>query len=424
MRARSVVREAWSISCSSVDYWILAFVASLLTAFSSAAYSPLVFLVFRRNVSPSSHVSGSIYVMALIAWVALVVAIFFQAALIQAVAAKTVGGESTKIRERLRSQFDNWKRLLTFLILLHVPAFVFIIALVSVFNSFIGSLVADPSGAVASGNAFAPLLLLIPLVFCGFLPMMIVLAILGPFVMRALVIENLGVGESIKRGFTLLRQNLGGFFRYALLMFAILIIPLIMIQVIMSPIRAAASAPIQAATQACLEQSIDITSAMDCSYVINDSLWAMMAQMLPLFIQSAPSSLVLLLNSAAFTVFYCRILQVVPLKQETLEYCTWSDAQARLLTRVDPKYRLTAHLSSDDGLATAQLGWSEQRVTDPTHWEPLMAAADELLCVQPPIDLVIAEIRDDAMNVQGIGMWMRPDMEAGAVKEFVYERLE
>lgn len=434
MRIRTVIGAAWTILRSSIDYWILASISTWLAALSTLAYQPATALLLQNtplveNYHPSPFAYAFWTLLSLLGFVA----IFFQAALVRMVADVALHDQRTPIRSALRHGLERWRSLIGFTALFWIPTF-FFTTLTGAGNSNVMQVIMTGNGSRAG-----VLLLTLALLVCGGSILLVFMSLAQPFVFRALVIEELGVKESIIRGVKVLGLQPGALFRFLGLMAIIGVVTTFLINLVLTPVTMMIQMPFQSALQTCVEQANtipeDVDIAIRCALQVNASNQAILANVLLVTIRSIPFGLYGAFGSAAFTIFYVGLIQ--PARKELAEealvvptaislgrpdVCTWERARQRLLARVDDAYQFEAELSADDDIV-ANLQWRIIDDNDASRLAPLLAAADELPCVRPPIDMVLVTILDSAGDVEGVGVWPRTDMTNRDLSQFLYETL-
>lgn len=99
----------------------------------------------------------------------------------------------------------------------------------------------DPSAALGAG--IGGLALVFICLLCLLIPFMIVLSFIYPFAFRGIILRDLGVMDSIRHGWKVLKGNLGEIILLALAFFLINIVILIVAAAIMVPIALAVGVP-------------------------------------------------------------------------------------------------------------------------------------------------------------------------------------
>ncbi len=438
MRVRTVIGAAWVVLRSSIDYWILASISTWLAALSTLAYQPATALLLQNTpLVENYHPSPFAYFFWALVSLFGFVAIFFQAALVRMVADVALHDQRTPTRSALRHGLERWRSLIGFTVVFWIPTLLF--------TMLTGAGNANVMQVIMTGNGSRAGVLLITLAFliCGGSILLVFMSLAQPFVLRALVIEELGVKESIIRGVKTLGLRPGVLFRFMGLMALIGVVTTFLINLILTPVAMTIQGPFQPALQACMEQAGALPEGVDiatrCTLQVNASNQAILANVLLVTLRSVPFGLYGAFVSAAFTIFYVRLTQPAldEFARETLtgetvpparlslsrpDVCTWEKARQRLLARVDGACQFDAELSADDDIV-ANLQWRIIDDDDASRLAPLLAAADELLCVRPPIDMVLVTILNSTGDVEGVGVWPRADMASRDLSQFLYETL-
>jgi hypothetical protein len=121
------------------------------------------------------------------------------------------GAEHLSFRELWRSGLHFFWRLLGLSLLIGSPALLFYLILVAggviVFLMYLSN--SQNSSLVAAAPALLALIPVICVLACMILVLAVVISLLGPQAERAIVIENEGVISGLRRGWNVLRENLG-----------------------------------------------------------------------------------------------------------------------------------------------------------------------------------------------------------------------
>lgn len=227
------LRRGWDITWKNKWLWLLGFLAALgggSSFGSSSNYS-----------SGSSDVSGAApnvtpeMIAAIVGGAFLVLCIaFIVGILMWLVSLASKGGLITAVAELDRGQEtrfgtafrQGWRKVLPLIGMTLVLYGVVIVLAIILAIGFGGSLIAALSaGANMDSNAMAGLLGTAGVIFlcllCLLIPLSIVLSFIYPFAFRGMMLRNMGVMESIRHGWAVLRSHLGDILVLGLIFFVI-----------------------------------------------------------------------------------------------------------------------------------------------------------------------------------------------------------
>ncbi len=227
------LRRGWEIAWNNKWLWILGFLAALGgggSFGSSSNYSVGSGDVSGTppNITPEmmSAIIGGAFLILCIAFIVGIllwlVSLASRGGLITAVS-ELDHGQKTRFGTAFR---QGWRRVLPLvgmtLVLYAVPIILAIILIIGFAGSVISAVAAGTSG---NSDALSALLGTAGVVFlcllCLLVPLSIVLSLIYPFAYRGMMLQNMGVMDSIRHGWAVLRSHLGDILVLGLIFFVI-----------------------------------------------------------------------------------------------------------------------------------------------------------------------------------------------------------
>lgn len=292
------IRRGWEITWSNKYLWLLGFLAALGSGNSLLNYSTSGGEMQQFNMTPSQMAALAGGAVAL-ACVGLIVGIVIwllslaaRGGLISAVA-RIDRGKTPTFGESFRSGWRKVWRLAGMTILLFGVLLILGLGIVFLVLVPSGVMAAFMGGQDASGGALAGLgiLALCGLgLLCLLIPIGLALTFIYPFAMRGLVLRNMGVTESIRHGWNVLKSNLGNILLLALAFFILNIIVGLLTVAILLPLAFLVAIPFNVLASA--------------NATVLQGLLAVLAGVAVLLIIAAVASVLTAWQSATFTLAY------------------------------------------------------------------------------------------------------------------------
>ena len=223
------LQRAWRLTWANKWLWLLGFLAALGGGVSSTSnYN------FDSGSTTTSQITPEMG-MALAGGALVLMCVFFIIGiLLWLVTLAAKGGLITSVAELDRGQTTSfgrafrqgWRKVLPLVGMTLVLNAVVIILLIILFVGFAGTaMAAIAAGQGMDSNALAGILGTAGVVFlcllCLLIPLAIVINLIYPFAYRGMMLRDLGVMDSIRHGWRVLRENLGHIFLLGLLFFVI-----------------------------------------------------------------------------------------------------------------------------------------------------------------------------------------------------------
>lgn len=240
-----LVSESWRITWNNKFLWVLGFLAALTSVSSSGNSGRTISQRLESgDVSPEmiTAVSGAILLLVCIGFVLgivlMLVSLAAQGSLISAVA-RLDDGEKVTLGEAFGAGTQAIIRLfgVSFLLWLPVILVVVLVAIIGIASA--GGFAAAASIADNPERLFAGLgFLAICLVglCCALIPLAIVISVVYEFALRGTMLENLGVTDSIRWGWRVVRNNIADIIVLLVLFWGIGILYAILVGLIMIPL--------------------------------------------------------------------------------------------------------------------------------------------------------------------------------------------
>jgi hypothetical protein len=299
------IRRGFQLTWNNKFMWVLGFLAALGSgasfsnsnySFNSGDFSALEsWLTPERAAALTAGLIGFPCVAFIVGIILWLVSLGARGGLIAAVAQLETGSAKPTFGSAFR---DGWKhvwRLVGMTILLFIIPFILIIILIASFLvpvtvstlSFATSGAEDPTGLLAGFGGMA-------LLFCCLLGAVIlltlVLSLIYPFAFRGIVLRGLGVIDSIKHGWRVLRDNLGNIILLGLAFFLIGIAILLVAAAILVPVGLVVGVPFALLGQA------------DANFL--QGLLAVLGILVGIIIMAAISAITTAWQSSTFTLAY------------------------------------------------------------------------------------------------------------------------
>jgi hypothetical protein len=299
------IRRGFQLTWNNKFMWVLGFLAALGSgasfsnsnySFNSGDFSALEsWLTPERAAALTAGLIGFTCVAFIVGIILWLVSLGARGGLIAAVAQL----ETDSAKPTFGSAFrDGWKhvwRLVGMTIILFIIPFILIVILIASFLvpvtvstlSFATSGAEDPTGLLAGFGGLA-------ILFCCLLGAVIlltlVLSLIYPFAFRGIVLRGLGVIDSIKHGWRVLRDNLGDIILLGLAFFLIGIAILLLAAAILVPVGLVVGVPFALLGQA------------DANFL--QGLLAVLGILVGIIIMAAISAITTAWQSSTFTLAY------------------------------------------------------------------------------------------------------------------------
>lgn len=228
-----ILRRSWDVIWNHKFMWVLGFLAALGSGASSGgggsgnngfnfnesdfAAAPEIFdnlgAIMAAMAAATAIILGLLCILFVLAIVLWLVRLTAQAGMIDA-AARLDAGEKITFGEAISAGWHKLGRMVGLNVILFgvffLAAIVGVLVLVLSAGATAGAAAASQGdmGALLGGLGMG-LLALICCLMCVFLLLGIVVTVLYPFAQRAAVLEDMGVIESIRRGWQVIKENLG-----------------------------------------------------------------------------------------------------------------------------------------------------------------------------------------------------------------------
>ncbi len=262
-----LITRSWNIVWKNKALWVLGFLAGLAAngARSSNSYSS-------NSGEMSPEMMATLGAMALFfACIAIIVGIIVwvlgtlaRGGLIGSVWVLDDDETATlTVGEAIQPGLQSFWRMIGVNILLYLPVWLFSMAMVAVIFVMVGgvavfsSLASNPDDIFnMMGPGIAMAVFVFCLMLCLLIPLGIFLQLIQTFALRGTVIRNLGVLESIKHGWDVLRANVGEIIMLGILFTGIGIAASMAVGMIMLPLALLAMAPVMGLMFAGEEMSV------------------------------------------------------------------------------------------------------------------------------------------------------------------------
>ena len=193
--------------------------------------------------------------------------------LIGAVAQMETGSDKPDFRSAFRMGWSKVWRLVGMTIVLYIlPTILFIIVLVGFFGAiggmaYFASGAEDPSAMAAGIGGMA---LIFVCLICLLMPIMMVLSFIYPFAYRGIILRDMGIRESLRHGWTVLKENFGEIIILGLAFFLIGLVVGFIVLAVLAPIGLIAGVPFLALmrTDATVLQGILVTLGLLVAMVV------------------------------------------------------------------------------------------------------------------------------------------------------------
>lgn len=240
-----LVSESWRITWNNKFLWVLGFLAALTSVSSSGNSGRTISQRLESgDVSPEmiTAVSGAILLLVCIGFVLgivlMLVSLAAQGGLISAVA-RLDDGEKVTLGEAFGAGTQAIIRLFGVGFLLWLPVILVVVLVTIIGIASAGGFAAAASIADNPERLFAGLgFLAICLVglCCALIPLAIVISVVYEFALRGTMLENLGVTDSIRWGWRVVRNNIAEIIVLLVLFWGIGILYAILVGLIMIPL--------------------------------------------------------------------------------------------------------------------------------------------------------------------------------------------
>ncbi len=222
------LQRAWRLTWENKWLWLLGFLAALGGGLGSTSNYRMDGNTTPGSISPQmgAALAGGVLVLLCV--------FFIVGILLWLVSLAAKGGLITSVVELDRGQTSSfgqafrqgWRKVLSLVGMTLVLYGVVIILVIVLVVGFAGTLLAAlAAGESMDSNALSGLLGTAGIVFlcllCLTIPLAIVLSLIYPFAYRGMMLRDLGVMDSIRHGWRVLRENLGQVLLLALLFFII-----------------------------------------------------------------------------------------------------------------------------------------------------------------------------------------------------------
>jgi len=271
-----LITRSWNIVWKNRALWVLGFLAGLAAngirtsnnySSNSSEMSPEMMATLGAMVLLFSCVA---IIIAVVMWVLGVVA---RGGLIGSVWALDDDETATlTVGEALQPGMKAFWRMVGVNILLYLPVWLFSMAMVVVIVVMAGgtavfaSIASNPDDVFnIIGPGFAMMGFLFCILLCLMIPLGIVLQLIQEFAVRGTVVRNLGVVDSIKHGWEVLRGNVGEILLLGLLFVGVGIAASMAVGVVMLPLAFLAMAPLMGSMYSGGEMSMLTGFWMLCS---------------------------------------------------------------------------------------------------------------------------------------------------------------
>lgn len=252
----NLITRAWNITWNNKFLWVLGFLAALTSAGSNSNS-------FQQSYNQSDFANNPELFMAIGAAVLVLTCVFMIIGLILwllSIAARgglidgvnrIDDGEAVTLKQAFSAGFKSVWRLIAVYILAYLPLIIIsivvgIIAVMAIGGAAaMGSMMQNPpdeAGAALVGS-LGLLGMCLCLVVCALIPLTIVLSFIAEFAVRGVMIQNMGVVDSLSHGWRIFKENLGPVIILSLLLLVIGIMVSFVLGIIMIPLSLMLFAP-------------------------------------------------------------------------------------------------------------------------------------------------------------------------------------
>lgn len=299
----ATIRRGLELTWNNKFLWVLGFLAALGSgaSFSNSNYSvnsgdPAAMAGWMTPERMAALTTGLVafgciaFIVGILLWL---VSLSARGGLIGAVAQLERGAAKPSFGGAFRMGWRRIGRLVGMTIVLYiVPVILFIILMfgfVAVAGglAFIASGTEDPGAALAGAGGLA---LVFMCLLCLLIPLAIVLSLIYAFAFRGIMLRDLGVMDSIRHGWQVVRKNLGQILLLGLAFFLIGIIILILTAAIIAPLALLVGVP--------------MVALMESDATFLQGLLAVLGIVVGLVIFALVSAVTTAWQSATFTLAY------------------------------------------------------------------------------------------------------------------------
>ncbi len=193
--------------------------------------------------------------------------------LIGAVTQMETGSDKPDFRSAFRMGWSKVWRLVGMTIVLYIlPTILFIVVLVGFFGAiggmaYFASGAEDPSAMAAGIGGMA---LIFVCLICLLMPIMMALSLIYPFAYRGIILRDMGIRESLRHGWTVVKTNLGEIIILGLAFFLIGLVVGFIVLAVLAPIALVVGVPFVALMQsdATVLQGILVTLGLLVAMVV------------------------------------------------------------------------------------------------------------------------------------------------------------
>lgn len=252
----AIISRAWRITWNNKFLWVLGFLAALGSVGSNSGYRSSV-QSGSDEFSPEQIIGIASLVIAVICFALLLGLVIWLVSLVSrggliSAAARLDAGESVTLGEAFGAGTNAIGRLVGVTIMLYAPFI--LVGLLAFFLAIVGGGVAA-FGAMEADNLdlLFQRMGVVAIVFvclaCLLIPFVLLINLIHPFALRGTMLQQLGVVDSIRHGWRILRDNFGDILLLAILFFVINLVFGFAIAIVMLPLALVALAPMFAAGQ-------------------------------------------------------------------------------------------------------------------------------------------------------------------------------
>lgn len=250
-----IISRAWRITWDNKYLWVLGFLAALTSVGSSGnsfnqTFSDSDMVDMNRVMQIGAALLLVTCIFMIIGFMLWLLSVAARGGLVAAVDRLDDGGTMT-LGEAFSAGTRVIWRVIGIYLLIYLPV-ILVSVLVGVLfaigiggTAALGALSENPESLLAGGMGatLGIMVLCLCLLLCAFIPVMIVLAYVAEFGIRAAIVDDLRVVDSIRQGWRVIRENAGAVILLAILMFVISLMVGLALGVIMLPLTAVMIAP-------------------------------------------------------------------------------------------------------------------------------------------------------------------------------------
>ncbi len=300
----ATIKRGWQLTWNNKFLWVLGFLAALGSgsAFSNSNYSAnssnagamAEWMTPERIAAITAGLAAFTCIAFIVGIILWLVSLSARGGLIAGVAQLERGATAPTVGSAFRLGWRRVGRLVGMTLVLYiVPMILFIILMVAFFAvagglAYVGeSMMEDPSGLMAGLGGLA---LVFMCLLCLLIPIAVALSLIYAFAFRGIILRDLGVMDSIRHGWQVVRKNLGEILLLGLAFFLIGIIILVVTAAIIAPIALLVGVP--------------MVALMESNATFLQGLLAVLGLVLGLIVFALVSAITTAWQSATFTLAY------------------------------------------------------------------------------------------------------------------------